>query len=105
MIMMRKVKSNLELAEELADEITNQTPYKAHVAYINALCFAQGNTITIKKTFFQGLQIVYDNGELDYYTRGDELSEFESEVLGRIEKLTNTKVVIRDERNISFGGR
>ena len=102
---MNKIKSNLELSEELAEEITNKTPYKAHVAYVNALCFAQGNTITIKKTLFQGLQIVYDNGELDYYTRNEDLSEFESEVLGKIEKLTNTKVTIRDQRNITFGGR
>ncbi len=102
---MEKVKSNLELAEELAEEITNKTPYKAHVAYVNALCFAQGSTITIKKTLFQGLQIVYDNGELDYYTRNEELNEFESEVLGKIEKLTKTKVAIRDGRSISFGGR
>ena len=102
---MKKVKSNLELAEELVDEITNKTPYKAHVTYVNALCFAQGNTITIKKTLFQSLQIVYNNGELDYYTRNQSLSEFELVVLGKIEKLTKTKVAIRDGRNISFGGR
>ncbi len=102
---MKKTKSNLEEANELAKRITNETHYKAHVAYLGALCFAQGNTITIKKSFFHGLQIVYDGGELDYYTRNKELSKFEKKILIRIEKLTGIKISIRDGALISLGGR
>lgn len=72
---MKRIKSNLEKANELAMLITEKTKYKAHVAYINALCLAQGYTITIKEGWFKLIQIVYDNGDLDYYTRSKSIKE------------------------------
>jgi len=102
---MIKVKSNLEKAEELAELISDKTPYKAHVAYFNALCFAQGNTLTIKKSFLNSIQIVYDCGDINYYTRSEDLTELESEILKRIEKITNKQIVLRNTAEITFGGR
>ena len=102
---MKKIKSNLEKAKELTIKITNETPYKAKMAYLTALYFAPGYTISISTSFFCGLRIVYNKGELDYYTSYKELSQYEKEVLTCIEKLTGKEISIRDEDTITFGGR
>ena len=75
------------------------------MAYVTALCFASGYTISISTSFFHGLQIVYNDSELDYYTRYKELSKYEKEVLTCIEKLTGKEISIRDGATISLGGR
>lgn len=102
---MKKVKSNFELTEELAELINEKTQYTAHVAFINALCFAPGNTITIKKSFLKSLQIVYDGGDIDYYTRREELDELEKEILTKVEKITKKQVTLRHTGEITLGGR
>jgi len=104
---MKQLKSNLENSEELVKLINKETKYKSKVAYFNTLLFAKGNTLTIKKDFFNSIQLVYDNGELIFYTR-TKLSEFSSfikKVIKDMEKLTKKEVIIRDGRLITFGGR
>jgi len=104
---MKYQKSNLEKSEELVELINKKTTYKSKVAYINALCFARGNTITIKKGFFQSIQLIYDYGNIVFYTRlkPSDFSEFTKEVINQIENITKKEVIIKDERLISFGGR
>lgn len=104
---MKYIKSNLQKSEELVELINRNTKYKSKVASFNALLFAEGNTITIKKGFFCFIQLVYNSGELVFYTRLKpyEFFDFTKEVIKDIEDLTKKEVIIKDERLITFGGR
>jgi hypothetical protein len=103
---MKYQKSNLEKSEELVELINKKTKYKSKVSYFNALCFARGNTITIERGFFKSIQLVYDFGDIIFYTRlkPSYFSEFTKEVINQIEKLTKKEVIIKDKRLITLGG-
>jgi len=104
---MKYQKSNLEKSEEFVELINKKTKYKSKVAYINALCFARGNTITIKDGFFKSIQLVYNRGDIIFYTRlkPSDFSEFTKKVINQIERISKKEVIIKDERLITLGGR
>lgn len=101
---MKKIKSNLQYAEELANLINQKTKYKCKVDRLNALIFASGHTLTIKKTFWKRIQIVYYHGEISYYNDGN-ISESTIQIIKDIENLTKKNICLRDVRTISLGGR
>lgn len=102
---MKIIKSELQKAQELVDLINKDGIYKAKLrSGFTKLIFANGETIKVGKSFWNHLDIVFNENNINYFTIGN-LNKFEIGIIKKIEELSNKEVLIKDEAEITFGGR